>query len=91
MTLNPEFRRNLLLELNTHRMVLVGGVLAGVFTLVGLFDPRGFGNVVANVGLVIFVLATMAWGSHRAGDSVFDELRERTWDAQRMSAWIPGR
>ncbi len=89
MTFNPEFRRNLLLEWNAHRMVLVSGVLAGVFTLVGLFDPRGFGNIVANVGLVVFVIATMAWGSHRAGDAVLDELRERTWDAQRMSALDP--
>ena len=31
----------------------------------------------------------MAWGSHRAGDSVLDELRERTWDSQRMSALNP--
>ena len=89
MNFNPEFRRNLLLEWSTHRIVLVGGVLAGVFTLVGLFDPRGFGNVVANVGVVTFVLTTMVWGSHRAGASLLEELRDRTWDSQRMSALDP--
>lgn len=89
MKLNPEFRRNLWLEWSLHRIVLVSGTLAGVFVLVGLFDPRGFGNVVANVGLATFVLATMVWGSHRAGDAVLDELRERTWDSQRMSALDP--
>ena len=89
MILNPELRRNLLLECNTHRFILVGGVLAGVFTLVCLYDARGSGNLVANVGLVIFVLTTMAWGSHRAGESLLDDLRERTWDAQRMSALSP--
>jgi len=89
MSVNPELRRNLLLEWSTHRMVLACGGLAGIFTLVGMFDPRGFGNIVANVALTTFVLATMAWGSHRAGDSVLDELRERTWDAQRMSALTP--
>jgi len=31
----------------------------------------------------------MAWGSHRAGDSVLDELRARTWDSQRMAALGP--
>lgn len=86
MRLNPEFRRNLWLELSLHRMILLGGALAGVFVLVGVFSPR---NVVANVALATFVLAAMAWGSHRAGDSVLDELRERTWDAQRMSALGP--
>lgn len=86
---NPEFRRNLLLEWSTHRLVLVGGILAAIFVLVSLIDPRGFGNVVANVALALFILTTMAWGGHRAGDAILDELRDRTWDSQRMSALDP--
>jgi len=67
-------------------MILVSGVLAGIFVLVGLFSTV---NVIANVALMTFVLTAAVWGSHRAGDSVLDELRERTWDSQRMSALDP--
>jgi hypothetical protein len=84
--LNPEFRRNLWLEWNVHRLILVGGTLAGIFVLVRYL---GTDNIVANVALAMFVLTTMAWGGHRAGDSMLDELRERTWDSQRMSALDP--
>ncbi|MFT4582769.1 MAG: hypothetical protein ACI915_001070 [Gammaproteobacteria bacterium] len=86
MNLNPEFRRNLLLEWSIHRIVLVGGVTGGVLTVASIF---GTSNIVANVALIIFLFTTVLWGAHRAGDSIVDELRERTWDSQRMSAIDP--
>lgn len=87
--MNPEFQRNVWLEWSAHRVLLLSVVLASVFVLVALFDPNGVGNVVANAALSLFVLATMMWGAHRAGDAMLDELRERTWDSQRMSAMSP--
>jgi len=87
--MNPEFQRNLWLEWSAHRVTLTCVVLASVFVLVSLFDPNGVGNIVANVALLGFVTTTMVWGSHRAGDAMLDELRDRTWDSQRMSALNP--
>lgn len=87
--MNPEFQRNVWLEWSAHRVLLLSVVLASIFVLVALFDPNGVGNVVANAALSLFVLATMMWGAHRAGDAMLDELRERTWDSQRMSAMSP--
>lgn len=87
--MNPEFLRNVWLEWSAHRVILASVVLASIFVLVALFDPNGLGNFVANAALALFVLATMVWGSHRAGDAMLDELRERTWDSQRMSAMSP--
>jgi hypothetical protein len=86
MILNPGFRRNLWLEWSLHRMVLVGGATGGVLTVAGVFTT---GNIVANVALIVFLFAAVLWGAHRAGDTILDELRERTWDAQRMSAIDP--
>jgi hypothetical protein len=86
MTVNPEFQRNLLLEWNLHRMILIAGVIAGIFVLAGLFGTQ---NVVANIALLTFLLGTVLWGGHRAGDAILDELRERTWDSQKMSAIDP--
>ena len=83
---NPEFRRNLLLEWSLHRAILIAGTVAGVFMLAGLF---GTSNIVANIALFTFLLVTVLWGGHRAGDAILDELRERTWDSQKMSAIDP--
>ena len=86
MKLNPEFCRNLWLEWSIHRVVFVVGVLTGVFVLARLF---GTNNVVANAALATFILTAVLWGAHRAADSMIEELRERTWDSQRMSALDP--
>jgi len=34
-------------------------------------------------------LLTIAWGGYQAGEAILDELRDRTWDSQRMSALGP--
>ena len=86
MSLNPEFQRNLLLEWSLHRMTVIGGTIAALFMLAGVF---GTNNIVANIALFVFLLTTVLWGAHRAGDAILDELRERTWDSQKMSAIDP--
>ena len=86
MSLNPEFQRNLLLEWSLHRMTVIGGTIAALFVLAGVF---GTNNIVANIALFVFLLTTVLWGAHRAGDAILDELRERTWDSQKMSAIDP--
>lgn len=89
MRMNPELQRNLWLEWSAHRCVFVVVVLASIFTLVSVFDPNGFGNTVANTALSIFVISSVVWGGHRAGEAMLEELRDRTWDSQRMSALGP--
>lgn len=86
---NPEFRRLLWLELGPQRLTVTAVALLAVFVLAGLFDPQGFGPWVANVALMIFVVFTVGWGGQRASEAVLEELRDRTWDTQRMSALAP--
>jgi hypothetical protein len=87
--MNPEFRRNLWLELTVHRMVAMPVVLGLVFALVYAAsdaDPR------ASLALAAALIAaglTGLWGARNAADSVPEEVRGRTWDAQRMSAIDP--
>jgi hypothetical protein len=84
---NPEFKRNIWLELSTHRLIAAPVILALIFFVVMQNEN---GAVEANsISKSIFVIATMLWGSHLAFASVSDELQNRTWDNQRMSALSP--
>jgi hypothetical protein len=88
---NPEFKRNIWLELSTHRLIAAPVILGLIFfVLMQNGDANGSGAVITNsIAKSIFVIATMLWGSHLAFASVSDELQNRTWDNQRMSALSP--
>lgn len=83
--MNPEFRRNLLLELTLHRLVAMPVVLLLLYGAAGLVDAQAVSYI---AGLVMLILLA-AWGSRLAADAVLGEVAGRTWDSQRMSALGP--
>lgn len=83
--MNPEFRRNLLLELTLHRLVAMPLVLLLLYGAAGLVDDQAVSYI---AGLVILILLA-AWGSRLAADAVLGEVAGRTWDSQRMSSLGP--
>lgn len=86
--LNPEFRRNLWLEVTAHRLVatpIILGALMLLIYLVSQYDIR-FLNGAA---LAIFGVLTLIWGSRSSSVSVISEFHGLTWDSQRMSALGP--
>lgn len=88
--MNAEFKRNLWLEISPSRILLMTGVLALVFALAwlsaGVDDKAG---AIAGTGQALFGVIVGLWGSYKAGRSVSDEIKERTWDFQRLSALSP--
>jgi len=101
MKLNPEFRRNLWIELSPHRVILIGGFLGTLFIMVWQAPASIGGNfmgeranlfsstVLASASMLMFILISIVWGGYQAGESILDELRSRTWDSQKMSALGP--
>ncbi len=86
MTGNPEFRRNLALELTPHRLVAVPLVLGLIFVTAWAIDgPRA----TAAAGRLVMTVLLALWGARAAADAVFGEVTDRTWDAQRMSSIGP--
>ena len=81
--MNPEFERNLWLELTTRRVMLMVGILALIFfaaALVGdAWTPSGAASF-------LYYLIVVIWGSRSAALSVVGEMRDRTWDGQRLSS-----
>lgn len=88
--MNAEFKRNLWLEISASRLALMTGVLALIFALVWL-AATGETKVgsLAGAAQALFGVIVGLWGSYKAGRSVADEIKERTWDFQRLSALSP--
>ena len=84
--MNPEFRRNLILELSVQRLIAMPAILFLIYTAASLTGEYG---VVTWVAKIVMVGLPVVWGTRLAADSVLGEVSARTWDGQRMSALGP--
>jgi len=89
--MNPELRRNLWLELSTHRLVAMPAVLFLVFVLFASRNVGDWAEIVFTTAVGLFIVIVPLWGTYKAAESVTDEVRDRTWDWQRLSALDPWR
>ncbi len=86
--MNPEFRRNLWLELTPRRIALMVIVLALIFFAAAISGGKDYRP--ASVAETLYYLIVVFWGSRNAALSVVGEIRDRTWDMQRLSSIAPG-
>ena len=91
---NPEFRRNVWLELSPQRLILMPAVL-GIIAVLNIYlssDSRtenGTAHALLISFSIIGALLVGAWGSFATLASINSEVAERTWDQQRLSALSP--
>jgi hypothetical protein len=84
--MNPEFLRNLWLELTPWRMAAMAGILALIFAATALTG----GDILYRTAVFLYYAIVVVWGTRNAALSVVGEIRNRTWDSQRLSALGPG-
>ena len=89
MNINPEFRRNLWLELTPSRLIGMPLVLGVFFFLAYTMDDKQYGASVASTALTLFGLLAFLWGIRLASETLISEIRDHTWDSQRMSVIGP--
>jgi hypothetical protein len=89
MRLNPEFRRNVTLELTTHRLVVLPAVIALICLLAYVVAGDGGLRAAGWAAFWLYAAITIFWGTQLACASVLDEFRDKTWDSQRLSALGP--
>ena len=87
--MNPEFRRQLTLELTPSRLVLMPAVLALLAVCVWMLEGTSPIRFIHQGALAVMGLLAACVGTFTALSSINDELNERTWDQQRMSAMGP--
>jgi hypothetical protein len=85
--MNPEFLRNLWLEAAPSRLALIAGLVLLVFAAAGA-APAGLASV-HGAALTLYIFFAVLWGTRSAALSVVGEIRERTWDGQKLSSIGP--
>ena len=82
---NPEFQRNLWLELSLHRLIAAPIIVGLVLTVLWLNMSDDL-DLFVEVADGFFLLLVVLWGTRRTAAAVVDEIEGRTWDGQRLSA-----
>lgn len=88
MTLNAEFRRYCWLELTPHRLI-AAPLIAGLILALVAASSNQSAEALATAGLAGFAACALLYGGYLAMNAMPEEMRERTWDFQRMSAQMP--
>jgi hypothetical protein len=87
--MNPEFQRNLYLEFSFARLIGMPLFLLVIFVLTYSLNHQQIDEDTANVALWLYIFIVLFWGARQAAESIFDELRNHTWDIQKTSAISP--
>ena len=84
--MNPELQRNVWLELSPTRLAVMPMVIGLIVTVASLGSGL---RAVGETASFLFITIAVVWGGFKAARTVTDEVRDRTWDAQRMSGLSP--
>jgi len=88
--INPEFKRNLWLQFSLHRLIAMPAILGLIFFALSIANNNFLGAVALDsVALILFAGIVCLWGTRNASSAVIEEIRDKTWDQQRMSALDP--
>ena len=87
MQTNPEFRRQLWLQISATRLILAPVVIGIVVAL--LTSTQTTTSAIHGTAWVALSLAVLFWGTSVVGTSIRDEITGRTWNQQRMSRLTP--
>lgn len=86
--MNPELQRNVWLEYSLQRLLTLATVLGVFFYFIYLVSHE-VGMQLNIIAKICFVFFTMAWGVRQVSDAFIEEVRQHTWDWQRMSPISP--
>jgi hypothetical protein len=97
MIRNPELRRNLWLEFTANRLLIGPLLLLVLFTASVATDwsiAHNLGgadnfSITSRIARWCFFAIVLLWGGRQAAGAVIREIRNRTWDGQRMSVLGP--
>jgi hypothetical protein len=87
--MNPEFKRNLWLEISPSRLIIMPIALGLIAALSFVLDTEKPLETLFIAASVLCAVLIAGWGSFAVITSINSEVAERTWDQQRLSALTP--
>lgn len=88
MTFNPEFQRNLWKEFSMQRIIAMPLILLLIFYINYSNHGNSFSGI-PETSIILIMLLLVVWGSGLAGDAVFEEIQDHTWELQKMTPLGP--
>ena len=85
--MNPELKRNILIEVTPQRLVAMPFILGLIFAAAWALE--GIEGLITTTEVVYWVLVFL-WGTRRAAGAFDSEMANNTWDSQRLSALTAG-
>ncbi len=86
---NPEFKKNIWLEISTQRLIMMPLILLMVILLASMSPLGNTYDKLTNISYFGMVVILLFWGSKVAYSNIIQEYNDRTWDWQRMSILTP--
>jgi hypothetical protein len=87
--MNPEFKRNLWLEISPSRLIIMPVVLGLITALFVVATDKLLEDKLFVAASALCAALVAGWGSFAVVASINSEVAERTWDQQRLSALTP--
>jgi hypothetical protein len=81
--MNPELKRNLLIEMSVQRLVAMPFILGLIFAAAWALE--GTTGLITTSEVLFWVLVFL-WGTRKAAGAFDSEMANNTWDSQRLSA-----
>ena len=85
--MNPELKRNLLIEFSPQRLIAMPLILGLIFA--AAWTAEGRPGVIFTAE-VLFALLIFLWDTRKAAGAFDSEIARNTWDGQRLSALTAG-
>ena len=85
---NPEFQRNLWLEITPHRLIATPLIFGGLYYLILFFGEHG-DQALLMTSLWMFILFAGLWGAYQSENALVTEIQNKTWPLQRLTSINP--
>lgn len=87
--MNPEFQRNVWLEMTPQRLVAMPVVLLLIYGVAFALNGYQAGGAPSTAAYWVALALGALWGTRATAESVTSEVLEGTWDQQRLSSLSP--
>lgn len=87
LPINSEIRRYYWQDFSLQRTIAMPLVLAAIVYFMYLADSRA--QTIANFAFAAFFILVFLWGGHKAASCIIEEVKDNTWDNQRLSPVSP--